>query len=39
MARIKIISNPYENVITYKKYNTNSGSWESIDSMIMKNGL
>ncbi|WP_303836710.1 dynamin family protein [Ruminococcus flavefaciens] len=32
MPRIKIISNPYENVITYRKYNTNSASWESIDA-------
>lgn len=32
MPRIKIISNPYENVITYQKYNSNSGDWESIDA-------
>ncbi len=32
MARVKIISNPYENVITYKKYNANSGAWEEIDT-------
>lgn len=32
MPRIKITSNPYENAITYRKYNANSGTWESIDS-------
>lgn len=32
MARVKIISNPYENVITYKKYNANSGAWEEIET-------
>ena len=33
MARIKIISDPYENKITYMKWNDNSGgSWEPINN-------
>lgn len=42
MARVKIISDPYENKITYMKWDTeNGGSWQPItnegSSCSMKN--
>ncbi|HOO06468.1 MAG TPA: dynamin family protein [Ruminococcus sp.] len=32
MAKIKIISDPYERKITYRQYNATKGEWESIDN-------
>lgn len=37
MARVKIISDPYENKITYMKWNPeNDGSWEPITNESSK---